>query len=273
MTKPHLFPETFELDDTDVIPLIKGMPSTPVEHKIAVADLKTEIGGGGGGGGGSIADARWQRLDGLTSTHDDEFDDGTLDPAWVRVDAASGAVASHLTWTEQGHSLSAHHSGTDTSAHLHALLKPMGSLGVGTIIEGSMQYAGISQGSPMAGLMFADGTSHGSGTQIISSSWNTTAAPYHRGGIRRMTSFNTNAANLDLIFGGAAHFAPLHVRLAWVGTNSFQFSFSADGISWVTQAAQAYTCTPTHFGFYVSSWAATGDFTYTYEYFRVIEPG
>jgi hypothetical protein len=52
MTKPSQFPETFTLDDTDVFLLLKGMPLSPAEHKIAVADLREELGGGGGGGGG-----------------------------------------------------------------------------------------------------------------------------------------------------------------------------------------------------------------------------
>jgi hypothetical protein len=61
MTKPSQFPETFTLDDSDVFPVIKGMPSTPAEHKIAVADLRDELGGGGGGG---VATAIYHRIAG-----------------------------------------------------------------------------------------------------------------------------------------------------------------------------------------------------------------
>lgn len=46
MTRPSQFPETFALDDSDAIPIIKGMPLTPAEHKITVKNAREALGGG-----------------------------------------------------------------------------------------------------------------------------------------------------------------------------------------------------------------------------------
>ena len=55
-----------------------------------------------------------------------------------------------------------------------------------------------------------------------------------------------------------------------MAANSFRNWYSSDGVSWIPVVAnQAYTCTPTHIGFFVSSWTATADFLYTFEYLRV----
>jgi hypothetical protein len=68
MTKPSQFPETFTLDDSDVIPVIKGMPSSPAEHKIKVENARTELGGGGGSGGGGSGNALYTKGSGTNDT-------------------------------------------------------------------------------------------------------------------------------------------------------------------------------------------------------------
>ena len=202
-----------------------------------------------------------------TNALNDEFGDGVLDAAWVRSDSAGEAT--HLTWTEAVGVLSAKHVGTDAAAELHGLVKPMGAFAIGQSIQTRVSYAGPSQNSLMAGLVLTDATARGSGTQVIGVTW-VQVTPGRMAGIRRMTGWTVDAASVDSGLGSGCWGLPLHLRLTWVAANSFQFSYSADGISWISQAAQAYTLTPTHLGFVMTSWAGTSDFAYTFDYFRVV---
>lgn len=212
-----------------------------------------------------IGDHTWSKGS-SSSPLDDEFNTGVLGGTWVRLDVPSSA---HATWSVGADVLSVLHTGTDTAGNMHALLKSIGAFAIGNTIETAVIYNGPNQASPLAGLVLSSTNVGGTGVQVVGVYWNSTAAPYRNCGIRRMTGFNTDVASVDVALGGGMG-SRVFLRLKWVAANSFQFSYSADGVSWITQAAQAYTVTPAFMGLVVSSEAATGDFAYSFEYFRVI---
>ncbi len=197
---------------------------------------------------------------------DDEFADGVLDPAFVRVDNPSSA---HLTWTETEGCISALHTGTDAAAGYHALLKPHGgNFAIGNYVETCTIYNGLNTSSPMAGIMVTDGVTNGAGAQILCATWNNSTAPYQNLGIRRGVNFNTDNANAGNF---AVNPGRVYLRLHWVAANSFRTLWSRDGISWLAMVGNtSYTCTPTHIGFFITSWGSTTDFAYPFEYLRVI---
>lgn len=215
-----------------------------------------------------IGDRVWQpgaAVNGLN----DEFNDGSLDAAWVRVDNPASA---HLTWTEAADCLTAYHTGTDAAAGYHALLRPIsgGSFGIGNSWDVCLSYCGIAQASPMAGGMLTDGIVSGSGAQIVGAYWNQGGTTNPASGLRRGTGFNTDAANSGNVTLGSGDRQRVHLRTTWVAANSFRSYISPNGAVWLPiEANQAYTCTPTYVGFFITSWGSTGDFMYSFEYGRV----
>lgn len=197
---------------------------------------------------------------------DDEFDDESLDGAWTRVDAAG--ESGHLTWTEAGDCLSARHTGTDTTQKIHGLVKPMGSFAIGDSVQTCARYAGANFNFPMAAVILSDGTTHGAGVQVYAASFGFNSFPGRDIECRRHTNWTTSTVGATLNLGSLTSSA-LHMRLKWVAANSFQTSYSPDGVSWLDMAAQAFTCTPTHLGLAVSTWAGAGDFIWAFDYFRV----
>jgi hypothetical protein len=199
----------------------------------------------------------------------DEFNDGSLDAAWVRVDNPSSA---HLTWTEGADCLTAYHTGTDSAAGYHALLKPIsgGTFAIGNSWDVCLSYCGPTQASPMAGGMLTDGTASGSGAQIVGAYWQQGGSTGPASGLRRATGFNTDASNSGNVTLGGGDRYRVHLRTTWVAANSFRSYISPNGAVWLPlEANQAYTCTPTYVGFFVTSWGSTSDFMYSFEYGRV----
>jgi hypothetical protein len=198
---------------------------------------------------------------------DDEFNTGVLDSSWVRVDAPSSA---HLTWTVAGDCLSAYHTGTDSAAQYHALVKPMGaSFAIGNTIDTCISYCGPIQASPMCGVILTDGATNGSGIQIQGATWQQGTTTNPATGIRRSTGYNAETNNAGNITMGNGRYR-VHLRLTWVAANSFRAWTSDNGVSWLPiVAATAYTLTPTYVGLFLTSWGSTSDFIISYEYFRV----
>ena len=200
---------------------------------------------------------------------DDEFADGVLDPAWIRVDAAG--ASGHLTWTEAADAISGYHAGTDAASAFHALLKPFGSnFAIGNQVETCISFMGQRVSSPMAGLMLTDGVTHGAGVQISAMFWHSTT-DYASASLRRTTSFTTdNNPGTQINLGAQAGRFRMHMRLKWVAANSFSYWVSSDGVVWYPiNLNAAYTCTPTHLGVAMSTWASTQDMIWTFDYVRV----
>lgn len=240
---------------------------TDVDGTVVPADGDTLVYDGDSGlwvPAGSIKDRRWVPGPGHTTI--DEFNEEAVDGSWVRVDAAG--EAGHLTYTESGGVLSLLHTGTDAVAETHALMRPVGTFGIGDTIETCMVGPwGEESNYPMGGLVLADGVTHGAGTQVMVNGWWNGSAQREIG-IRGTTSWDTAVANTDVVVGSRHGSVPLFLRLSWLAANSFGWEWSYDGVSWIVQSPFATTLMPTHLGLMVSTWGGTEALGLTYEYLR-----
>lgn len=204
-------------------------------------------------------------------TLDDEFDDGSLDAAWTRVDNASDVA--NVTYTEGSDVLSIKNVGAGASGRYHALLKPLSGISFPVTIECAMRYfSTYAINYYMLNLGFSDGTTYGSGKQILARPYvNNTLATALAVSYTTNTGFNTELtgvvfANYQLMGG------PFYWRIIWSAANTFQFWMSGDGVSWIQFGTNvAYTMTPTHFGTFVSHWGTNQSTIGSVEYVRVFE--
>ncbi len=169
--------------------------------------------------GASIKDRAWLRS---TAAHalDDEFNDGVLNPAWVRYDTNG-----NVTVLEGADVVNMNHNGVggDNAGPAHCLLRPIGALTFPLTIESAIRsMRRASTNYHMVGLIMTDGVLATSKAVWINAfsatdSW----GAYHC----RINTFNAlNAAeigsvgNLKLDFPGGS----LYQRLKWSAVNTFQ---------------------------------------------------
>lgn len=213
----------------------------------------------------AINDRRWVRGS-TASAYDDEFNNASLDSAWVRVDASGGT--SRATWTEGADSLSLLLNGSDAAAELHALVRPY-ALAVGESIQTHITWSGPGFNYPLAGLIVSDGTTYASGTQAFAPLWmSNTAGAYSMSDVSTWTGFNTRAANTDRTSWGLI--APVHWKLTRGASNVWSLYVSADAVSWALFATRTIAFTPSHIGFAGSTWTGSSPFTFSFDYFRVV---
>ena len=236
--------------------LVRGQEGTSgVSHssgdKVTIAAYATDF---------KPRDLRWIVPNAQTSI--DEFDDESLDSAWVRVDTDTAANA---TWTETGDSLSYHQTAaSDNTGKGHALMRPLsgigGSLAVGDGIAAHVSFSMLPVNSNLFGIMFADGVTGGSGNQLNgfvgwdTNTFDTNLAPY--------TGYNSIGANASgrLALGTNPFFA-LWMRLARVASTSYRLDLSKDGIDWVPGiVAVTNSTTFTHAGFFGGTFTTTNKF-------------
>jgi len=246
--------------------------TTAAAHNNGVAFANTETKRDGG-----WLDPIVNRLD-AANANDDEFLTGTLDGAWTRVDYSNAGA---VTWTPGGGLLSAKHDGGDAAQGLHALMRSMSGLSSPVTIQTAVRlFGGVPTGVLMMGLIFANGTTAGSGAQVVlevhlsppSSSAGLNVA------LRSWTGYNAFNADLTgspVAFNWAAGF--IHLRLTWVSANTWRGELSGDGRSWIkfshdsSTADSSSTMTPTQMGVFLSGYGsgATKAATFTFDHFRV----
>lgn len=193
---------------------------------------------------------------------DDEFNDGVLDPAWTVV-SPSGT----LTVAEGADCLSAKYAGQGNGLHC-GIVKPMGSFAIGNYVQASFRTL-ARQNYGMAGIILTNGTAAGS--------LNVWGMTYHYiSGIPLFQVVNyTGAFNVAKASPSSAAAAPpngpIHIRVTWVGTNTWRTEWSIDGVSWSTFgfADFVFAMTPTHIGLGFSTWTGTVDSLTSVDYFRV----
>lgn len=200
----------------------------------------------------------------------DEFDNDSLDSAWVRVDRSGNSAGT--TWTEKNDVLSVRHNTADLSAEMHAIVKPIdGSLSAPITIETKVTiWSSAHSNNFMYGLVFSNNPNYGSGIQITSMPWINGTAGTLQANSRAFSGWGTETNN----YGGATNSTlinPLYQRLRWNGDNTFECWFSPDGVSWmrVPNLVNSLTMTPTHFGLWISHWGGTKDSIAAFDYFRV----
>lgn len=212
-------------------------------------------------------DLRWNCPASWTSI--DEFDDDSLDGAWTRVDP-SGA-SSRMDVTEGDDGLHVRNNGSDSSAQLHALVRPLspfgGSMAVGDAIVTAFTLFARSANYHMCGVILSDGTTHGSGTQVAGISY-----AQFGDGTRcdswSFTGFNSGTGDTGLI-GPASAGGLFYVRLVKLASNVWRTDFSNNGRLWIHgPGTLTLSFTPTHVGILSSSWGTTTQGITSYEFLR-----
>ena len=233
-------------------------------------EVVVTIPGGSGGGGSTVKDFRFTVPSDMSSV--DEFNDDTLDPAWVRVDS-TGAAASGAVWTERGDALSVAQLGGGTANVIRAMSRPLsgagGSLAVGDGFVTCMRIFGPTTNYTMGGIVFSDGATPNAGTQVIGLAYQ--GGSSGGGGMAQCGLWTgsswTASANVGEIQLPAS--PGIFYRLVLVAANTWRADMSPDGISWVsTTATKTLTLTPTHVGLISSSWASATKGVVSYEFLR-----
>lgn len=206
---------------------------------------------GGGGGGTTINDRRW--VPGATETTIDEFQGSALAASWTHVDLAG--TESRVTWIEDGDVLAFLNTGGDAAAQLHAVMQPLSSFG-GSVAAGdafltAAALPAAANGNSFSGVIVADGTTYGSGNQML--------VTRHQTGqlvIRRFTGYNANPA---FTTGPTLTASTLFFRLVYVSGSNWRLDYSSEGVAWGQSSTLAAVAgfTPTHVGLISSSWGGT----------------
>ncbi len=221
---------------------------------------------------GASRDRAWQKAT-AASALDDDFNDASLNSAWVRHDttaAGSGVVV----YTEGADVLNINHAGSasDNTGPAHALLKPIGALTYPLTIEGAFRmWRRYATNYQMVGLLMTDGTSQTSKAVWInpySSTATATAFTVRTGTWNALNAAETSSSpntSYELIGG------PMYQRLIWSAANTFQSYYSCDGVGWMKLPTgdTSHTMTPTHVGIAMSTWGVATACMGAVEYFRV----
>ena len=216
-----------------------------------------------GGGGSTIYDRRWSR--GSTAdSHDDEFNNDSIDGKWSRVD--NSGHSGYVTWTEAGDSLSLLlGNSADASAELHAYLQSY-AMSIGDYIQCHIYGGGKQSDFPVAGLIIANGNTYGAGVQAYFPLFLSGSAAYNLS-ISEWAGFNSRTAfteNSTSFFGNQ-----MHMRLKYSAANTFEYYHSPDGISWTLIGTRTITMTPTYIGIAGSTYGGGTPFVFAFDYFRL----
>jgi hypothetical protein len=223
-----------------------------------------------GGAGTNGKDRRWTPA--TASVSIDEFNDGTMDPAWVRVDG-TGAPAGNLVWTEDADVLSASANGLDSGGKYHALMRPIGTpMVIGdafvTCMSTMSDYGGGAY-SQIGGLFLSDGITFGSGVQVQSLYYYDPTQVGNSGRVVQalgsMTGFSAGTQTANRV--GLVPQRTVYLRVVMVAANSWRTDISPDGVSWIKGTATSVTVAPTYVGFALSSITPPGGVT-SYEFLR-----
>ncbi len=193
---------------------------------------------------------------------DDEFTGTSLSGSWTLVNDGT-----HLaTNTVKNDTLSILLPGSDTSAHLQAYLQAT-TVSTNDIIEMAFNGNGTPANFHMAGLIFADGNTFGSGKQICM------AVVPSQNNIQTFaqTGFNSQGGD-TLVNVPYPTTATLFFRLKFTGSNTYTTYVSSDAISWAQVssglAGPSGMGTPTNMGFFATTWGASSQFVWSIRYFR-----
>jgi hypothetical protein len=213
-----------------------------VAASISGTVVNVDIGGGGAGSGSARALGRASIFAAPGGSDDDEFDDETIDGSWTEVQRG----ADSNSYLEKYERLYYRH--TDQAGgtrDLHVQLKSA-TIPTGTYIEAAYYWQQVNNFLGPC-LIFADGTTFGSGEQIVAWSHENVANSQRTrmNGFSNFNSIGADGTNIDLDGANQLHF----VRLRYEAVNTWGLYVSRDGIEWSTvQTDYSKTLTPTHFG-------------------------
>lgn len=238
------------------------------DHKLKRVNSSGSVTTVEGGGGSTIKDARWTAQTGETSI--DEFNDNSLDAAWIRVDG-TGAASGNITWTAGADVLSAFNAGGDTTDKFHALLRPLsgagGSMSAGDAFITCVDlFAPVSTNFSFAGLVLSDGVTFGSGQQVWAEYG--TSASGSQMQVFGWSGFGTAGTNAGAL-PATLPIQKIFIRLVMTAANTWRADYSHDGVSWWKGTATlSKTMTPTYVGFFDSSYGSSTKHIVSYEFLR-----
>lgn len=194
---------------------------------------------------------------------DDEFNDGAIAAAWAAVDVAGKAN----TWYEisgiKGLSVSV--PAAQGATKITGLLRSLSGMSAPCYIETAFRLFSQDQNYPIGGLIFADGVTVGSGSQIRFSYGHVENKVEY--GVH--TGYNAQASNANYALSVAQLGNWIYLRMHWSAANAFSLYASGDGVVWIKLADVTPTITPTHFGLMMGSFESTTyGYAGQYSYFR-----
>lgn len=235
--------------------LIEDSEDADNKKRVQVGNLP-----GGGGGSGTV----WEDLvpsgNAPSGADDDEFDDASIDAAWVQV-TPTGTV----TWVEDHDAMSVLCDGV-AAADMPSLVKPF-SLTAPVTIKTAMRVFGGVNNNGTHGLIFSDGTTDTSNCLFAGIQ---EASDGNRWIARGGTFTDLNTTVFNTITNKAGHYPWIHLHFTWVSANTWRLEMSAGGIQVVSYDADgSFTLDPTHFGLTSSNWGNSKKTVVDFAYFRV----
>lgn len=196
------------------------------------------------------------------SGDDDEFDDNSFS-GWTAVNSGSH----NPTITEVNDALSILMPGSDASAELHGYVKAR-TVVADDWIQTCVRGQGKPQNFNMFGLVFASGATYGAGSQSVFMLSINESAFY----VGLMTNWSANGGVGNISVNPVTH-APINgdllMRLKYEGSNHYRSYLSPDGVNWLEVGTQfTVTFTPTHVGFFASTWSGTNPFCWCPRFMR-----
>lgn len=189
---------------------------------------------------------------------DDEFDDNSF-TGWTAV-----GTTPVPTVTEENSIMSIYHPGGDAAARLYSWMKS-DTIGAGDYIEICFRAVAGADNYPIIGLIFADGTTVASGTQVVYYF----SLQENQVWLARFTGYNTVASSSAVNVNATQPASHMFIRLVYVSANTWSAYYSPDGISWIrSHNAVSHTMTPTHVGITCTKWGGTIPGVFSVEYFK-----
>ncbi len=258
--------------------------ATPVDADLVViedsaaanAKKRVQLGNLPGGGGGAVPE--WVSYLAARQSDETPHTDDDLFTSDTSADYTEQTVSGSATWTTSRGLLSVSFDdqvATDAAAYLKAITSASAPMTIETSVQILAEEIGGSEFA-MAGLMISDGTATGSKCQILElglSGPGSLGQIYaRRGTLTNLAGTGSNSIGNGL-FVGSTPFSRFYMRLIWTAANTFAVAYSLDGVTWTDKGAAtfAHTMTPTHFGFYTTTWGGNNEALASFDYFRVYD--
>lgn len=192
---------------------------------------------------------------------DDEFNDGSFS-GWTAVN--DGVTVP--TVTEAYDRVSIMHPGGGAAARLCAYMKTQ-TPATNSMIEIGFTMMGRGQSFNICGLIFADGNTYNAGTQVV---WylSPQETQFVRGPV---TGYNATTGMTGLSSPSRTFPRINLLRFKYEGSNNWSGWTSCDGQQWTNVTGTfARTLSPTHVGFFVTTWGGAAAHNFVLDYFRYI---
>lgn len=201
------------------------------------------------------------RLPGETPHADDDFFASYSGYTEVQITGTT-------TWAAGNNGLTAT-TISQSASDLNVAVKPMSTGSPPVTIETMLRFAMPINGNPGGGLIFTDGTTSASNAVGFGTlaQWNHFAP---RGTLTAMSStvvteteYRFSMTDMTLLY-----------RLVWTAANTWAWAISPDyGSTWTdyTSTTFSHTLTPTHIGFFATSWASAMRGLVNFPYLRVYD--